>query len=470
VAALSFILDGQLWGANPVGYHLTNLLLHLASSSLVLLIAREVLVDSWLPAAAAGLIFALHPVHVEPVIWITGRVDMISTFGYLLGIYGLLRFRSNPAWHWLATAWIGYGAGIFAKEAALTLPLMALLCELLFVPRNARWNVVRAVAPYLGWGAVALLYYYCRTTALGSGMGAPEIAYGTISFWQGVALRQFFYLGQLFWPLQRAFDFAAGRNHILTGWLGMLGVVITIAIIWLVLERRRSFHEARVALFFGVVWYLVTTLPLMLTYPSPRHLYLASAGISVGLSAVFARLAGRRFVFAGVMAILILACGWQLRIAEGPWRGAGRLSKQVSESIRQVADKASAGDLLLLNVPANNNERAFIWSFASPFALRPPFQQRDLTRDFVVIEREPIYFYPDLWPQHPSFARLRAHAGAAWIISAMSPGPGGEPHDVQILSATPERVASVLAQPDLNLGTSGSFDRLIVGLTDKKQQ
>jgi hypothetical protein len=224
-----------------------------------------------------------------------------------------------------------------------------------------------------------------------------------------------------------------------------------------------------VALFFGVVWYLVTTLPLMLTYPSSRHLYLASAGISVGLSAVFARLLGRRFVFAGVIAVLALACGWQLRIAEGPWRGAGRLSKQVSESIKQVAGRASAGDLLLLNVPANN-EGAFMWSFASPFALRPPFQQRDLTRDFVVLEREPVYFHPEKWAEHPSFARLRVHAGAAWIVSPMSPGPTGASDEVQIVTVAPERVASVLAQPDLRLGAKNSFDRLIAGLTDKKQQ
>jgi hypothetical protein len=464
VVALSLILDGKVWGANPTGYHLTNLLLHLACSGLVLLITRAVLVDRWLPAAAAGLIFALHPAHVEPVIWITGRVDTFSTLGFLLGIYGLLRFRSNSAWHWLVISWIGYGVGIFAKEAALTLPLMALLCELLFVPKNARWGLARAVAPYLGWGAIALAYYYCRTVALGSGLGAPALEYGTLSFWQGVAHRQFFYLAQLFWPLQPVFGFAEGRNHVFTAWLGMLGILITLSIIWLVLDRRRGSREARVALFFGVVWYLVATLPLMLTYSSPRHLYLASAGLSVVLSAVTAGLLRRRFVFAGVMAVLVLACGWQLRIAEEPWREAGRLSEQLSESVKQVAGRASPGDLLLLNVPAKS-ERAFIWSWASPFALRPPFQQSDLTQDFVVLESEPVYFQPEKWAEHPSFARLREHTGAGWIMSAMS--PSGE---VQIIFVEPVAVASALAQPDLKLGTKDSFDRLIAGLTDKKQQ
>jgi hypothetical protein len=464
VAALSFILDARLWGINPTGYHLTNLLLHLACSIMVMLITRAVLVDGWLPGAAAGMIFALHPVHVEPVIWITGRVDTISTLAYLLGIYGLLRFRSNPAWFWLALSWIGYGTGIFAKEAALTLPLMALLCELFYVPRNARWNVVRAVAPYLGWGAIALVYYYFRTEALGSGLGAPTIKYGTLSFWQEAAQRQLYYLGQLFWPAQRAFTFArAEPARALPIWLGLLGIAITISIIWLALERHRSTREPRVAVFFGLVWFLAATLPLMLTYPAERHLYLASAGVSVGISAFSTRLLGRRFAFATAMAVLVIACGWQLRRAEGSWRAAGKLSKQVSASIGQVAGKASPGDLLLLNVPGRN-DNAFIWAWASPFALRPPFQHRDLTQEFVVLERELVYFNQDLWAEHPSFARMREHLGGAWIVSAMPPDNG------QIIFVAPERVASALAQPDLNLGATGSFDRLIAGLTDKKQQ
>jgi hypothetical protein len=132
---------------------------------------------------------------------------------------------------------------------------MALLCELLGVPKNTRWGVGRVVAPYLGWGVIALVYYYCRTAALGSGLGAPAIAYGTFEFWRGAAHRQLYYMGQLFWPAQRLFDFAvAGRARGLVIWLGLLGVVTLVSIIWLVREWHRSIREARVAVFFGFVW------------------------------------------------------------------------------------------------------------------------------------------------------------------------------------------------------------------------
>jgi hypothetical protein len=267
--------------------------------------------------------------------------------------------------------------------------------------------------------------------------------------------------------VQRAFDFAAGeRARALPIWLGLLGIVITTSILWLARDRHRDIREPRVAVFFGVVWFLAATLPLMLTYPAARHLYLASAGISVALSAVFTRLLARRFAFAAVMAVLVVACGWQLRIAEGPWRGAAKLSKQISVSIEEVSRRGSTGDLLLLNV-LDHNGKAFIWSWASPFALRPPFQQRDLTQDFVVLERQPVYFNPDKWAEHPSLALMRKNAAAAWIVSAMPYGPPGK---VQVIFVAPERVASVLSQPDLNLGATGSFDRLIAGLTDRNQQ
>ena len=463
VAALSFIVDGLLWGGNPTGYHLTNLVLHLACAGLVMLLTREVLGDGWLSGAAAGLIFALHPVHIEPVVWITGRVDTIAALAYLLGIYGLVRFRADPKAYWLAVAWVAYGAGIFAKEMALTLPAMALLCELFFVPRTAARSRTRAAAPYLGWGAIAVLYYFCRGAAIGPGLGAPTLEYGAITFWGEVAQRQLFYLGQLIWPAQGALAFPdTERVRAVPIWLGLLGAAAAISAIWLWLDRRRRTREARVAVFFGVVWFLVATLPLMLTYSSARHLYLASAGVSVALSVVLMRLLKQRVVFALVMLALVVACGWQLRVVTRPWRESGELSRRVSASIEQVAGRASPGDLLLLNVP-ELYEGCFMWSWASPFALRPPFQQNDLTRDLVVLERVPVYFQPEKWAEHPSFARIREAAGAAWIVSATPP------RDVQVIFVERERVASVLSQPGLNLGAGDSFERLIAGFTAKQQ-
>ena len=180
------------------------------------------------------------------------------------------------------------------------------------------------------------------------------------------------------------------------------------------------------------------------------------------MSAVLTRLLRPRVAFALAVAALVVACGWQLRMVTRPWRESGELSRRVSASIEQVAGRASPGDLLLLSVP-ELYEGCWMWSWASPFALRPPFQQNDLTRDLVVLERGPVYYYPEKWAQHPSFARMREATGAAWIVSVTPP------RDVQVTFVERERVASVLSQPGLNLGAGDSFDRLIAGFTAKQQ-
>ncbi len=95
IAALSFMVDARIWGTNAAGYHLTNLALHLLCSGLVMLIARGVLDGRWLPAAAAGMIFALHPVHDEAVSYISARshVTAAALATVSLGLYA--RFRRS---------------------------------------------------------------------------------------------------------------------------------------------------------------------------------------------------------------------------------------------------------------------------------------------------------------------------------------------------------------------------------------
>ena len=174
IAALSFMIDARIWGINPAGYHLTNLALHLICSGLVMLIARVPLDGRWLPAAAAGVIFALHPVHDEAVAWITGRVDLLSAAGFLLGFYALLRFRHSASRRWLHIAWFAYAAGMFAKESALVLPVVALLYDLVG-RRTAPPRRSDLVAPYLGWGVLAAGYLMLRITAFGFGLGGPRV-------------------------------------------------------------------------------------------------------------------------------------------------------------------------------------------------------------------------------------------------------------------------------------------------------
>ena len=94
LVSLSFFLDLQLWGLNPLGFHLTNLLAHLATALAVLALARRLSGDT-LAAAIAGLAFALHPIHTESVTFISGRTDVLATLFFLLSLLGYARWREG---------------------------------------------------------------------------------------------------------------------------------------------------------------------------------------------------------------------------------------------------------------------------------------------------------------------------------------------------------------------------------------
>ncbi len=138
---LSFALDFQLWGMDPVGYHLTNLLLHLANALVfALLCARLLRIAFRLPEAAAprslyvaaaigaGL-FALHPLRVESVAWATERRDVLSGLFFLLAVEAYVRFhaRRRDGFAWSALAW--YVPSLLAKPVGMGLPLVLLALD-----------------------------------------------------------------------------------------------------------------------------------------------------------------------------------------------------------------------------------------------------------------------------------------------------------------------------------------------------
>jgi len=119
-------LDHALWGLKPLGYHLTNVLLHVATSLavylLVLALARGATI-----ALVAALLFAAHPVHAEAVAWVSGRNDLLVTLFTTVAFAGYLRVRSGGGPWTGAVTIAAYVMGLLSKESAAVLPALALL-------------------------------------------------------------------------------------------------------------------------------------------------------------------------------------------------------------------------------------------------------------------------------------------------------------------------------------------------------
>lgn len=201
----TFRFEYALWGLNPVGYHLVNILLHAANALLVwrLLLALRV-PGAWL---AAGL-FALHPVHVESVAWITERKNVLMGLFFLLSLLAWVRFaekETKGAGKYYGLAFLFYALALFSKTTACTLPAALLLIFWLRkIPITLRR--ITQIAPFVIFGIVMGLVtiwwerHHQGTQGELFAIGLPErFLVAGRAFW--------FYLGKLFWPVDLAFSY-----------------------------------------------------------------------------------------------------------------------------------------------------------------------------------------------------------------------------------------------------------------------
>ncbi len=180
---LSFLLDGSLYGTDPGGYHLSNLLLHTANSLLVFSWIRLLGFRRWIPLAVAGA-FAVHPQHLEAVAWIAERKELLSACFGLLSLHCYVHFMSAaaesrlPPRGWLLLSLLCYLLSMLAKPMWVTLPLLLLVLDAW--PLNA-WTAGRRLAllrqklPFLLLACAFILLH--KATALGTA-GYTVSSYG----------------------------------------------------------------------------------------------------------------------------------------------------------------------------------------------------------------------------------------------------------------------------------------------------
>ncbi|MEE9165400.1 MAG: hypothetical protein V3U15_03950, partial [Nitrospinota bacterium] len=120
----SFWIEYQLWGLNPLGYHIVNVFLHAINAVMVWLLLRQLGVrGAWL----IGAIFALHPVHVESVAWITERKNVLSGFFYLLAAHSYIRFDENEKRYCYFVAMAFFLMALLSKTVTSSLPVCLLI-------------------------------------------------------------------------------------------------------------------------------------------------------------------------------------------------------------------------------------------------------------------------------------------------------------------------------------------------------
>ena len=157
---LSHTIDYVFWGLNPFGHHLTNIIIHGLNSLLVfLLVIRLILIEkkiggislaprmslsistkALIVAGVTALLFGLHPLHVESVVWVSERKDLLCTFFVLLSLLSYLSYNSSVVkkhrWFWFNTCFLLFILALMSKPMAVTLPLILILLDIYPLRRN----------------------------------------------------------------------------------------------------------------------------------------------------------------------------------------------------------------------------------------------------------------------------------------------------------------------------------------------
>ena len=125
---LSLMMDGEIYGLWAGGFHLTNLFLHIANSILLFLALRSLTASVW-PSFAVAVLFAVHPLHVESVAWVSGRKDLVSTLFWFLTLFAYARYAKGGRRSDLVLVNLALLMGLLAKPMLVTVPFLLLVLD-----------------------------------------------------------------------------------------------------------------------------------------------------------------------------------------------------------------------------------------------------------------------------------------------------------------------------------------------------
>src|SRR5215831_1326763 len=130
LTTISHMLDCQLYGLQPWGHHLTNILLQAAAAVLLFLALRNLTGDLW-PSLFVAAIFAVHPLRVESVAWVSERKDVLSGVFFMLTLWAYTRYARGNAHSsfWYVTVVVLFAFGLMCKPTLVTLPFVLLLLD-----------------------------------------------------------------------------------------------------------------------------------------------------------------------------------------------------------------------------------------------------------------------------------------------------------------------------------------------------
>ncbi len=321
---LSHMLDCELFDLNSGRHHLTSLFFHIANTLLLFWVLNRMTQAVW-PSAFVAALFALHPLHVESVAWISERKDVLSSFFWMLTMAAYILYAERPGICRYILVFLALGLGLMAKPMLVTLPFVLLLLDLWPLERfstpqirtlkpacqkaTAYRLICEKIPLFVLAAASCVVTYTVQKTA---GTVAPTEVLTLNSRMANALVSYVSYIGKMIYPARLAvfyphrYDTMSLSKPILSL---LLLAIVSISVVYVARQRHRY-------LAVGWLWYIVTLLPVIGLVQvgkqamADRYTYLPSIGLFIILAfGVAELLAGRPYQKIGLptSAVLILA-------------------------------------------------------------------------------------------------------------------------------------------------------------------
>jgi len=434
---LSHMTDCQFFGLDAGWHHLSSVFLHMANSLLLFFVFRRMTGAVFRSGFVAAL-FALHPIHVEPVAWVADRKDLLSAFFWMLTIWAYIHYTERPGVKRYVLVFAAFILGLMAKSIVMTLPVVLLLMDYWPLERFEFGPAAREDKPknrkgrhalYQKAAAFRLVWEKALFFLVVAAFGVAAIVVMQTTFntnlykylptklHMAISLIYYIsYIGKMLYPLNLATPYP--DPHMVQLWhVGGAGLLL-LGISFLVFWQRRRYPY----LLVGWLWYLVTLMPVIGFWKmgphklADRYTYIPLVGLFVILAwGVPDLVKGWRY---GRMALTMLTASVLLGCMMGTWLQVGHWKDSISlfrHAVHVTGDNDVAHNNLGVALSQQRHFKEAIHHYSEAIKINPDHFKAHNNLGLRLAEQgrltEAIHHYSEAIKINPDYAEAHNQLG-----------------------------------------------------------
>jgi hypothetical protein len=424
LTTISHMLDCQLWGLRAGGHHLTNIVLHTIAVVLLFLVFQQMTGSIWQSAFVAA-VFAIHPLRVESVAWVSERKDVLSAVFFMLTLGAYIRYVRYPSVGRYLTMSILFALGLMSKTMLVTVPFVLLLLDYWplkrFAGRSSTKRLILEKTPLFTLSAAAAV-----ATLWAQEPGVTRIEQLPFISRIGNGLVTYvIYVKQMIWPAQLAVFYPHPEDTLPSWEIGLAILLLAVITAGAIALRRK--HPYFIT---GWFWYLLMLLPVIGLIQvgsqahADRYTYLPQIGLYLLLSwAITDALASRlrRRILGAAAGTAIIALAWRAHIQASYWRNGESLwMHTLAVTSQNFTAHNGLGNFLL----DHGRVDEAIDQFQIAMNIDPSFPEAETNLSVALIEKgrsdEAIAHLQTLLKEYPNVAQVHYNLGNALLQKGQS--------------------------------------------------